>query len=126
MSFFRPYRAAGVVYRLDHLDPFVFQAKIDDRTIAVRIDFSCHCFTKGLEPHHKPADIYEHRGDRRAFCTERYELSKTLPTYFAKLMNSTVYLDKNNDGFFFWRTPGGNPIWFSSKHSAPKIRTGMC
>lgn len=79
----------GQVYSLSHLNSFrhtfVQQAKgkNPERLYKVDVEFSSHCFTKGLKQDtlaNHPEDLhYSDDRETRIFCFDRHELSKRLP-----------------------------------------------
>lgn len=107
----------GTTYDLGHLDPFSFKMTCGQKTFTVGVIFSCHCFTEELQGHHTPDLHYTHSDETRAFCVNRYALSRDLPGMITTLGNRSVYWNKNGN-FFFWRThPLASPylVFFNAK-----------
>jgi hypothetical protein len=100
-SYFPSASIGGQTYDLGHLDPFTFRFTADGLAYAVKVIFSCHCFTEGLQAHHTPQDHYTHDGETRAFCVERHGLSIMLPGLVQSL--GTVYHNTKWGNFFFWK-----------------------
>lgn len=91
MAHFKSKTIKGQVYDLAHLDPFTFSQNVDGVEVVVRVEFSSHCFTEKVGPEHTPDLIYQVGSERRAFCVDRYELSKQLPGLIANLGDQRVY-----------------------------------
>jgi hypothetical protein len=86
MPHFKPKTIRGVFYDLAHVDPMRFIVNHNDKTFAVKVIFSCHCFTEELDPAiHTPDYHYVHETERRAFSVMRYDLSKQLPALISSL-----------------------------------------
>jgi len=121
MTFFAPKKLQGVVYELSHLTPFRFNVPVDEKIYVIRVEFTCHCFTAKLEPHHGLDVVYEHKSEKRAFDIQRHELSKLLPDYIRGLVSNSVYWS-NKGSFFFWRTPQNTAylVFFSALKSRTK------
>ena len=120
--FFRPHTIQGQLYDLSHLDPFSHSVVGSDREYAIEVRFSCHCFTEEVTQNHTPDLHYTHRGERRAFCTIRHQLSIQLPQLITTLKTQSVYNNRGGN-FFFWRnqtvTGQGEPylIFFDATRS---------
>ena len=71
------------------------------RKYEVEVEFSCHCFTRGL-PEEGPVDhklLYS--DEKRIFDFQRYRLSKLLPGIVEELPNRACFhTDTRQDNFF--------------------------
>lgn len=92
-----PFKWQSLTYDLSHLNGFdcVFiQAATADkaeRAYPVRVEFSHHCFTRGLWDEDPDELIYPGpRRDPRAFDPERWVLSRQLPELIRGLMTREV------------------------------------
>lgn len=106
MPVFKTKRLQGVEYPLGHLDNFRFQVFAGANTYTIETIFGCHCFTEEVKTHHTPDWLYHHRGERRAFSIERYDLSKSLPQLVIALGGKSVYYTKGANYFFMRAVPG--------------------
>lgn len=81
--YFPPLSVRGQRHDLSHLEPFQFEAtsvKVP-RPLRINVRFTNHCFSEAFDPAKHPADepvILDGR-KRRAFCADRYALSRHLP-----------------------------------------------
>lgn len=102
MAHFKSKKMQGVVYDLGHLDPMQFEIEVEGAAYKIHVIFGCHCFTKELNPQlHKQDSYYEHGGELRALCTERYALSKNLPAIIKGLGSRTIYHGSLGNYFLF-------------------------
>jgi len=77
-----------------------------DRTIAIEVRFSSHCFTEKAGPDDAPDLLYIHAQERRRFDLIRYELSKRLPDLIRQLPGKSVYRSQTSNFFFLRATKG--------------------
>lgn len=72
----------GVAYDMRHLDAFKVALPGKGREVgsdlSVRVAFSCHVYTDRAE-HGQAHHMTDHHGTRRAFSSDRYEMSLQLP-----------------------------------------------
>lgn len=92
---------SGKEYDLAHLNDvhyrFTVEATKDspDISFGVQVLFSSHCVSWGAKNgtlidfhvHGRDRRIYDHRGQERCFCEDRYELSKQLPDIFSRFLD---------------------------------------
>jgi len=84
----KPFEFEGVIYDLAHLHPkpVVYRqaaaAGKPEREYLANVEFSLHCFTRGIKEGEKPdaALLYPDSRECRVFDFQRYALSKHLPT----------------------------------------------
>lgn len=88
-------------YDLSHLNDYVWDLKQaasgdnPERNYRIKINFSCHCFTKGIVEGKQVSLLYCEKGERRTFCLDRYKASLTLRDHIFELQNGYVFI---NDG----------------------------
>ncbi|RXN85276.1 hypothetical protein C7R54_22555 [Achromobacter aloeverae] len=99
MPYFTPVQMGGVVYPLDHLEPFTFDFHSEraKRNLRVHVTYSNHCYTKKYDPVATTGwpTLLDARRQMRVFCPVRYRLSHGLPAHIAAL---------NNPGVRVWET----------------------
>jgi len=93
-------QAYGRVYSMEHLRPFSQGLEVDDRLVTIHFTFGFHCFTddKGNGP------LQFYKGERRYFCSMRYECSTQLSSWIDKrLLDCQVRLitDKSRGRRYF-------------------------
>ena len=95
----RAFTHQNKTYSLDHLDSktilYEQPGKADKpaRKYSVEVDFSLHCFTRGIVANEQidKTLLYADRREQRVFDFQRYELSKLLPEIVADLPNRKCY-----------------------------------
>lgn len=90
-------RIAGKDYDLGHLDPFTLKVtpKVEGAdTYVVRTTFGFHTFTRDLTEEDKPDLHITHQGEKRCFCTDRYDLSRELPDLIRYASGGRVYFSQ--------------------------------
>lgn len=98
-----PITIGGVVYDLAHLD--AFSAAIPGKGVQrgtdldVVVVFSNHVYTERTK-HGQPHDTVDHRGTKRTFDADRYEMSKTLGAAIGQCIasNSLTYISRSYGG----------------------------
>lgn len=90
----------GVPYDLTHLVSTTFDLALEATsgypavTIQIIVEYTSHCVSFGAKRGEPPLDfavlgfdrlLYDHRGNERAFCFDRYPLSKLLPALVHQL-----------------------------------------
>lgn len=90
-----PVQLDAALINVPHLVPHVIAVPMpDERLLHVRVAYSCHCFTEGLESLADAGDriVIQDGARNRVYCEERYRLSFDLPGMLAKLPGSKVYM----------------------------------
>lgn len=87
-------------YDLTHLVSTTFDLALEETsgypavTIQIIVEYTSHCVSFGVQPNEPPLDfsvlgfdrlLYDHRRIKRAFCFDRYALSKLLPSLVHQL-----------------------------------------
>lgn len=99
MTFFHRIRIRGETYDFDHLRPHQFDLIVEDKSFRVEVHYSSHVFTEGLTDSTTPDLYYQHSGECRAFCLERYLQSKKLPEIISSHDRRYVYHTFQNNYF---------------------------
>ena len=103
----KPFHIEGEQYCLSHLHPFtfkyVFPAKggKPEQNYSVHVQFSMHCFTRGIERMEKvPAEwAYADNRETRRIDLDRYKLSFKLP-HILKLIGDRKCFHTSHGAFF--------------------------
>lgn len=97
MSYFQDVNYRGETYSLKHLEPFTLslESKRSKRTLKIRVIYTNHCFSKGLERNKEDFCVGDPVFDRettrpRIFCSERYDLSLRLEGVIRSLIGRKV------------------------------------
>ncbi|MFC6199393.1 hypothetical protein [Ponticaulis profundi] len=92
----------GTRYCLAHLDDavLVVETKLRPAGTKVLIQFSNHCYTEAFVEgvHRESACVMDNKA-KRAFCPERYDLSKKIPQMIAALCDAKVFLTPEQNFF---------------------------
>jgi len=127
----------GTTYSLAHLGPLITTYTLPavpptgkkpgraQLELRLRVHFSHHCFSRSLDdvPICAEDQIYEDlsRGDRRAFCDVRWELSKRLPRMFSSGEVQRCFHTGKHNFFTVELAPDGNPqdycVYFDARES---------
>jgi hypothetical protein len=103
VSGFVPFTLAGKGYSFDHLKPIVLRVspdnKADTKTLVIRVNFSCHCFTEKHDPS-RPELAYYHAGETRSFDEDRYSLSLNLHAIIAAISDRKVFFTRDTNYLF--------------------------
>jgi len=92
-----PFNGGGINYDLTHLWPEVWvytHVGVNgkpDLVYRIRIIYSLHTFTKGLEPNHDVAFNYADARESRTFCPDRYNKSLQLPKIMKNLDRGHIF-----------------------------------
>lgn len=95
------FKLNDTTYHLTHLDPFSWVYVVPEKNgkpeqrYVIRVEFSCHCFTRARKDDHPPHLHYEEDGDLRTFCVERHAQSKTLKSHIQALHAGTVFINQH-------------------------------
>lgn len=93
-------KLAGVVYPLNHLNPFVLNvtpAVQDAHSYRVSVAFGCHTFTREVQGADTP-DMFFHNGkETRSFCTTRHAMSLGLPQLIQASASGRAYFSQNTN-----------------------------
>jgi hypothetical protein len=119
-------RIAGVDYDLTHLDSFVLEVVPLAQTVPtykVRVSFGCHTFTRDLTDGDTPDLHFNHDGENRCFCTERYKHSLDLPEMIRYAANGRVYFSERENFLVVETATGSNApyVAFFNVEKAKKI-----
>lgn len=98
MSYFDDVNYRGKLFYFQHLEPFTMdvESQRNNKTFRVRVIYTNHCFSKGLEKNRN--DFQEgdpvfdkHTKRPRIFCPERYSLSSLLEGIIRSLIGRMVF-----------------------------------
>jgi hypothetical protein len=95
---------AGVVYDLQHLNPFDMTATpqhVGAGTYKVRVSFGAHTFTRKLEPTDTPDLHFLDGGETRCFCTKRHGYSIHLPEIVRNGVTGRAYFGNRDMRYLF-------------------------
>ena len=121
MTNFCKTKIRGEVYSFDHLQSHHFDIAVEDKTHRVGVHYTSHVFTEEISEDTKPDLFYEHNGECRAFCFERYEQSKILPQFIASHDWRYVYHSYRKNYFLVKNlTPHPYYIFFKANRIARK------
>jgi hypothetical protein len=82
------------------------------RKYEVEVEFSCHCFTRGLPGEGSVDDKLLYGDERRIFDFQRYELSKLLPGIVEQLPHRECFhADTRQDNFFSLEQQNGEATY---------------
>lgn len=101
-----PFYFKGHEYDLAHLHPFEMKCKQDavnnkpEIHYNFEVIFSLHCFTSKVLGDN-PDLLYRDNRETRAFCFDRYELSKKLPEIVKSIFKKKCYHAKHANYFIF-------------------------
>lgn len=96
---FRNIKIQGNEYDFEHLRPHQVEITVEDRIHRVEIRYSSHVFSEAITRDTTPDLLYDHNGERRAFCVDRYDQSKLLPSIFNSLKWQSVYHSSRGNYF---------------------------
>jgi hypothetical protein len=102
-------KIAGVIYRLDHLHPFMITVTPKQPgapTYRVRASFGFHTFTKELDGRETPDLVFVNGRERRCFCRVRHGLSCHLPGIIRAVATGKVCFGKYGNYFISANVPG--------------------
>ena len=91
---FRNKTIKGQTFDLSHLAPFeisVTPKAPNAPVFRVGVSFNSHVFTRELRPEDSPDLTYRDGAEVRAFCVERYDLSRRLPTIILQAAIGKAY-----------------------------------
>jgi hypothetical protein len=95
MSSFPHKKFEGVIYTFEHLKPIRVKVPLNAQAtlfVDMHVEFGCHCFTEDFDQQrHRPDHRYQHRGELRAFDTERYACSLQLPRLIEAMQKGMIY-----------------------------------
>ncbi len=95
---------AGIVYDMSHLNAFSITVHGKGREpgsdLQVFVTFSSHVFT-GRSLYGQTYDIIDHRGTKRTFDRNRYNMSRQLPTLITQhcVNDALCYVSKDFGGY---------------------------
>jgi hypothetical protein len=104
-----PHIHPGGSHSLAHLHPFRFSIELPKsqhypaRAVEIRVGFSCHTFTRTIEPSDAAEHLYATPRETRTFCPERYQLSHLLQDIVRELPERKCYY-ANQDNYFVIET----------------------
>lgn len=100
MSGFGPFTLGGKSYSFDHLKPLTLciapDNKPETKSLAMRVNFSCHCFTE-MHDASRAELTYIHGGETRSFDEERYLLSLNLPPIVEAISERKVFFTRDTN-----------------------------
>jgi len=100
LSYWSPFKHAGIPISLAHLEPFEFRCKVaNEPERRVFVSFDEHTFTRGITQQDPPE---HHCFKNRVFCPIRYGLSHNLPVLIAKFPNVRVYETWEKGGYVYF------------------------
>ncbi|MGE5502737.1 MAG: hypothetical protein ACM3W4_12545 [Ignavibacteriales bacterium] len=96
-------------YDLTHLRPFTLNVTPKSEgapTFKVLVAFGHHTFTRDLRAGDPEELRFDHRGDVRCFCTERYGFSTNLPRIVTAASSGRAYFSQSRNYLLVEDLPG--------------------